>query len=77
MAASKRTSANTLFPFDFNTNTNPQVSSTSMNINMKVNTPRYQLVSPSTNSSRSASVLSNVFSKVYAEHIQDLSNSPA
>jgi len=55
--------------FDINTNTNSQEFSTSMTINMEVNTPRSWSISSNTNNSRSAFVLSNIFSKVYTKHI--------
>jgi len=48
-----------------------------MAINMEVDTPRGQSASSSANSSRSASVLSNAYSKAYVEWVQALANSPA
>ena len=43
---------------------------------MNIDIPRGQSASPSANSSRSFTVLSNVFSKECMEYIQALNNSP-
>ena len=48
-----------------------------MTNNIEVDISRGWSIFPSFNSSRSASVHSNTFSKVYVEYIQALNNSPA
>ena len=55
---------------------NLQEPSRNMATGMKVDTPRGQSTTSSTNSSRATSVHSDVFSTACAEHIQALSNNP-
>jgi len=72
----KGISANTLFSFDLNPHNIPQEPSIDISIDVEVNTPRVQLSSSNTNSSREISVLFNALSMAYMNHIQILTNNP-
>jgi len=76
MVASERLSVNILFSFNLNISTSLQESCVEITNNIEVNTPIDQFKFPSSNSSRSASVLLNASSKVYVKYIQALNNNP-
>ena len=75
MIVPERILANTLFSFNINIKISLQESSSRITNNMEINTLRDWFTSSSANSSRSPSVLSNIFLKEYAKNMQALNNS--
>ena len=70
MVVSERILVNTSFFFVLSTSSKSQELSKNIAIDMRINTPRDQSISSSTNSSRATSVHSNFLSTGYAKHIQ-------
>jgi len=67
---------NILFSFDLNTQINLQESYKGIPMKIEIDTLRGQLALSSSNSSREASVHSDISFTEYAEYIQALANNP-